>query len=84
MLCFIILQQLRCFFQKIFTTFAVAPIFREKSHILIAKGIDLFQSNFSGGNCNCFNSSSLRISGRVMPSEAAFADCRTGCSGSQT
>ena len=46
MLCFIILQQLRCFFQKIFTTFAVAPIFREKSHILIAKGIDLFQSNF--------------------------------------
>lgn len=37
MLCFIILQQLRCFFQKIFTTFAVAPIFREKSHILIAK-----------------------------------------------
>ena len=46
MLCFIILQQLRCFFQKIFTTFAVASVFGEKSHILIAKGIDLFQSNF--------------------------------------
>ena len=46
MLCFIILQQLRCFVQKIFTTFAVAPIFREKSHILLPKGIDLFQSNF--------------------------------------
>ena len=43
---FIRLQQSLRLFQEIFTPFAVAPIFREKSHILIVKGIDLFQSNF--------------------------------------
>lgn len=45
MLCFIIPQQLWCFFQKIFATFAVSSVFGKTSHIFIAKGIDLFQGD---------------------------------------